>query len=249
MRVGTGYAPHGVDLRASSVRCRSERLDRRHPACGDPAQRELGAGARPHAQAGPDDRRGVDVSSRGSPGGRLRSVQRTVSVDAPRAFRAGGFLERPAEPSGLTGLREGRNRDRQKSAARGRQRRRQQIQQRAAVRHSLRHRQHRPDVLYGPSTIARLYCQARGGGRSRHAGARTLVCNAALSRAANQGGPGSWHTPVRNDLVSTEDRSLLALPGTSRGASTAVYTSVGVLEKCFAGELPLVMRILPGASG
>jgi malate dehydrogenase (quinone) len=30
---------------------------------------------------------------------------------------------------------------------------------------------------------------------------------------------------------------LLALPGTSRGASTAVYTSIGVLEKCFAGEL------------
>jgi hypothetical protein len=67
--------------------------------------------------------------------------------------------------------------------------------------------------------------------------ARALVCNVALSRADNQGGPGSWHTPVRNDLVAPQDRSLLALAGASRGASTAAYTSIGVLEKRFAGEL------------
>jgi malate dehydrogenase (quinone) len=35
-------------------------------------------------------------------------------------------------------------------------------------------------------------------------------------------------------LFSTWGRSL---PGAPRGASTAVYTSIGVLEKCFADEL------------
>jgi malate dehydrogenase (quinone) len=39
------------------------------------------------------------------------------------------------------------------------------------------------------------------------------------------------------ELVAAEDNSLVALLGASPGASTAAFIAVGVLEKCFAGEL------------
>jgi malate dehydrogenase (quinone) len=39
------------------------------------------------------------------------------------------------------------------------------------------------------------------------------------------------------ELVAAEDKSLVALLGASPGASTAAFIAIGVLEKCFAGEL------------
>jgi malate dehydrogenase (quinone) len=39
------------------------------------------------------------------------------------------------------------------------------------------------------------------------------------------------------ELVAAEDRSLVALLGASPGASTAAFIAIGVLQKCFAGEL------------
>jgi malate dehydrogenase (quinone) len=39
------------------------------------------------------------------------------------------------------------------------------------------------------------------------------------------------------ELVAANDKSLVALLGASPGASTAAFIAVGVLEKCFAGEL------------
>ena len=53
------------------------------------------------------------------------------------------------------------------------------------------------------------------------------------------------------ELVAAEDKSLVALLGASPGASTAAAVAVGVLEKCFAGELtesgwlPKLKRIIP----
>jgi malate dehydrogenase (quinone) len=53
------------------------------------------------------------------------------------------------------------------------------------------------------------------------------------------------------ELVSAEDKSLVALLGASPGASTAAFIAVGVLEKCFAGELtetgwlPKLKEIIP----
>jgi len=40
------------------------------------------------------------------------------------------------------------------------------------------------------------------------------------------------------ELVAASDRSLVALLGASPGASTSAHIAVGVLEKCFAGQLP-----------
>ena len=40
------------------------------------------------------------------------------------------------------------------------------------------------------------------------------------------------------ELVSAEDKSLVALLGASPGASTAAFIALGVLEECFASELP-----------
>src|SRR6201987_486166 len=39
------------------------------------------------------------------------------------------------------------------------------------------------------------------------------------------------------ELIAAEDKSLVALLGASPGASTAAFIAVGVVEKCFAGEL------------
>src|SRR5215471_11960444 len=39
------------------------------------------------------------------------------------------------------------------------------------------------------------------------------------------------------ELVGAEDHSLVALLGASPGASTAAFIAIGVLQKCFAGEL------------
>jgi malate dehydrogenase (quinone) len=53
------------------------------------------------------------------------------------------------------------------------------------------------------------------------------------------------------ELVAAEDKSLVALLGASPGASTAAFVAVGVLEKCFAGELtesgwlPKLKEIIP----
>ena len=53
------------------------------------------------------------------------------------------------------------------------------------------------------------------------------------------------------ELVAAEDKSLVALLGASPGASTAAFIAVGVLEKCFAGELtqsgwlPKLKQIIP----
>jgi malate dehydrogenase (quinone) len=53
------------------------------------------------------------------------------------------------------------------------------------------------------------------------------------------------------ELVAAADRSLVALLGASPGASTAAAIAVGVLEKCFAGELtasgwlPRLKQIIP----
>src|SRR5438105_8108901 len=53
------------------------------------------------------------------------------------------------------------------------------------------------------------------------------------------------------ELVAAEDRSLVALLGASPGASTAAFIAIGVLEKCFAGELtdaawlPKLKQIIP----
>jgi malate dehydrogenase (quinone) len=53
------------------------------------------------------------------------------------------------------------------------------------------------------------------------------------------------------ELVAAEDKSLVALLGASPGASTAAFITVGVLEKCFAGELtesawlPKLKEIIP----
>jgi malate dehydrogenase (quinone) len=53
------------------------------------------------------------------------------------------------------------------------------------------------------------------------------------------------------ELVAAEDKSLVALLGASPGASTAAFIAVGVLEKCFAGELtesgwlPKLREIIP----
>jgi malate dehydrogenase (quinone) len=37
--------------------------------------------------------------------------------------------------------------------------------------------------------------------------------------------------------VGAADQSLVALLGASPGASTAAFVAIGVLQKCFAGEL------------
>jgi malate dehydrogenase (quinone) len=53
------------------------------------------------------------------------------------------------------------------------------------------------------------------------------------------------------ELVAAEDRSLVALLGASPGASTAAAIAIGVLEKCFAGDLtpnawlPKLKAIIP----
>jgi malate dehydrogenase (quinone) len=53
------------------------------------------------------------------------------------------------------------------------------------------------------------------------------------------------------ELVGAADRSLVALLGASPGASTAAFIAIGVLEKCFAGELspsawlPKLKQIIP----
>ncbi len=53
------------------------------------------------------------------------------------------------------------------------------------------------------------------------------------------------------ELVAAADRSLVALLGASPGASTAAAIAIGVLEKCFAGELtasgwlPRLKQIIP----
>jgi malate dehydrogenase (quinone) len=53
------------------------------------------------------------------------------------------------------------------------------------------------------------------------------------------------------ELVAAADRSLVALLGASPGASTAAFIAIGVLEKCFAGELtasawlPKLKQIIP----
>jgi malate dehydrogenase (quinone) len=53
------------------------------------------------------------------------------------------------------------------------------------------------------------------------------------------------------ELVAAEDKSLVALLGASPGASTAAFIALGVLEKCFAGELtqsgwlPKLKEIIP----
>jgi malate dehydrogenase (quinone) len=53
------------------------------------------------------------------------------------------------------------------------------------------------------------------------------------------------------ELVASADKSLVALLGASPGASTAAAIAVGVLEKCFAGELtetgwlPRLKQIIP----
>jgi malate dehydrogenase (quinone) len=66
--------------------------------------------------------------------------------------------------------------------------------------------------------------------------------------------PDPQHTGVLEfgtELVAAEDRSLVALLGASPGASTAAYIAIGVLQKCFAGELtetawlPKLKQIIP----
>jgi malate dehydrogenase (quinone) len=53
------------------------------------------------------------------------------------------------------------------------------------------------------------------------------------------------------ELVSAEDKSLVALLGASPGASTAAFIALGVLERCFASELtesdwlPKLKEIIP----
>jgi malate dehydrogenase (quinone) len=53
------------------------------------------------------------------------------------------------------------------------------------------------------------------------------------------------------ELVGAADQSLVALLGASPGASTAAFIAIGVLEKCFAGELtpstwlPKLKEIIP----
>jgi malate dehydrogenase (quinone) len=53
------------------------------------------------------------------------------------------------------------------------------------------------------------------------------------------------------ELVASADKSLVALLGASPGASTAAAIAVGVLQKCFAGELtgsgwlPRLKQIIP----
>ena len=53
------------------------------------------------------------------------------------------------------------------------------------------------------------------------------------------------------ELVAAADRSLVALLGASPGASTAAFIAIGVLQKCFAGELtasawlPRLKQIIP----
>jgi malate dehydrogenase (quinone) len=53
------------------------------------------------------------------------------------------------------------------------------------------------------------------------------------------------------ELVAAEDKSLVALLGASPGASTAAFIALGMLEKCFAGELtehgwlPKLREIIP----
>jgi malate dehydrogenase (quinone) len=53
------------------------------------------------------------------------------------------------------------------------------------------------------------------------------------------------------ELVAAEDRSLVALLGASPGASTAAFIAIGVLQKCFPGELterawlPKLKQIIP----
>jgi malate dehydrogenase (quinone) len=53
------------------------------------------------------------------------------------------------------------------------------------------------------------------------------------------------------ELVATADKSLVALLGASPGASTAAAIAIGVLQKCFAGELtesgwlPKLRNIIP----
>jgi malate dehydrogenase (quinone) len=52
--------------------------------------------------------------------------------------------------------------------------------------------------------------------------------------------PDQPHTGVLEfgtELVAAEDRSLVALLGASPGASTAAFIAIGVLQKCFPGEL------------
>ncbi len=66
--------------------------------------------------------------------------------------------------------------------------------------------------------------------------------------------PDQQHTGVLEfgtELVAAEDRSLVALLGASPGASTAAFIAIGVLQKCFAGELtesawlPKLRQIIP----
>ena len=52
-------------------------------------------------------------------------------------------------------------------------------------------------------------------------------------------------------MIAAEDRSLVALLGASPGASTAAFIAIGVLQKCFPGELtesawlPKLKQIIP----
>jgi malate dehydrogenase (quinone) len=66
--------------------------------------------------------------------------------------------------------------------------------------------------------------------------------------------PDKQHTGVLEfgtELVAAEDRSIVALLGASPGASTAGCIAIGVLQKCFAGELteqawlPRLKQIIP----
>jgi hypothetical protein len=66
--------------------------------------------------------------------------------------------------------------------------------------------------------------------------------------------PDKQHTGVLEfgtELVAAEDRSLVALLGASPGASTAAFIAIGVLQKCFAGQLterawlPKLKQIIP----
>ena len=66
--------------------------------------------------------------------------------------------------------------------------------------------------------------------------------------------PDKEHTGVLEfgtELVAAADRSLVALLGASPGASTAAFIAIGVLQKCFAGELtesawlPKLKQIIP----
>jgi malate dehydrogenase (quinone) len=66
--------------------------------------------------------------------------------------------------------------------------------------------------------------------------------------------PDKEHTGVLEfgtELVAAEDGSLVALLGASPGASTAAFIAIGVLQKCFAGELtesawlPKLKQIIP----